>query len=96
MAYNSDKDITAGYISPLHQDLLEQLKTSHKRTKRGELEQIIEQAFINDNGYEHYRALKDVYEADTQVTTAASERPNTTAEAEKNAPAAQLEGSDGK
>lgn len=31
-----------------------------------------------------------------QVTTAASERPDTTMEADKNASAAQLEGSDGK
>lgn len=34
-------------------------------------------------------------QADTEVTTAASERPNTTTEADKDAPAAQLEGSDG-
>lgn len=51
----------------------------------------------------HFRVTDDgVSEApeyDTPVTTAASERPNTTTEADENAldaPAAQLEGSDGK
>ena len=44
MAYNKDKDVTAGYISHEHQEMLEQLMEAHKRTKRAELEWLIEQA----------------------------------------------------
>lgn len=44
MAYNKINDTSAGYISPAHQKLLQALKTAHKRTKRGEVEFLIEQA----------------------------------------------------
>lgn len=44
MAYNPKTDVSAGYISPKHQELLQALKLAHKRTKRGELETIIEEA----------------------------------------------------
>ncbi len=46
MAYNPDKDKSAGYISPKHYDLLESLYKRQKPpvTKRAMLEHIIEQA----------------------------------------------------
>ncbi len=44
MAYNPQTDVSAGYISPEHQELLQRLRKAHKRTKRGELETIIEEA----------------------------------------------------
>jgi hypothetical protein len=63
MAYNKEKDVSAGYISPMHQDLLQSIIETHKRTKRGELEWLIEQAVINEWGYEHYRALIEAHQA---------------------------------
>jgi hypothetical protein len=63
MAYNPTKDVNAGYISPLHKDLLLQLVQTHRRSIRGQLEVVIEQAFINDKGYEYYRAVKEAHEA---------------------------------
>lgn len=44
MAYNKLKDVTAGYISPVHAELLQKLCVAHKRTKRAELERFIELA----------------------------------------------------
>ncbi len=46
MAYNPDKDKSAGYISPYHNDLLLAMVAKAKPpvTKRAQLEHIIEQA----------------------------------------------------
>jgi hypothetical protein len=46
MAYNKAKDVSAGYISPQHQKWLQRLVSVHKRTKRGMLEWLIEEAMM--------------------------------------------------
>jgi hypothetical protein len=44
MAYNPTNDATAGFISHEAAALLKLLATKHKRSKRGQLESLIEEA----------------------------------------------------
>lgn len=45
MAYNKETDFSAGYISKEHGEKLAIIRKAHGRTKRGELEWLITQAY---------------------------------------------------
>lgn len=48
MAYNKANDVTAGYISAYHKELLKKLAAKHSRKLRAEQELIIEQAALKE------------------------------------------------